>query len=126
MSHFSRIKTQMVDQEFLINALKDMGYQPEEVEKEIRSYSGRTTRVEISISLKFGTEIGFRKLDDHYEIVGDWWGALGTKQKEFTEKLLQRYAYHASRARLEAQGFSLVSEETDDTGQIRLTLRRMV
>lgn len=125
MSHFSRIKTKMVEKEYLIGALKDMGYQADEGEKAIKSYGGRTTQVEISIVLKFGTEIGFRKLDDTYEIVGDWWGALGTKQKEFTGQLLQRYAYHASRAKLEAQGFSLVSEEVDNTGQIRLTLRRM-
>ncbi len=125
MSHFSRIKTQMVEKEFLIQALKDLGYTPREDPHEIHSFGARTAQVEISITLKFGSEIGFRKLEQNYEIVGDWWGALGTKQKDFTNQLLQRYAYHASLAKLEAQGFTLVSEELEETGQIRLVLRRM-
>lgn len=125
MSHFSRIKTQMVEKEFLIAALKDMGYPVRDETHEIHSFGGRSAQVDLSISLKFGAQIGFRQTAEHYEIIGDWWGALGTKQKEFTDHLMQRYAYHASRAKLEEQGFTLISEEVENTGQIRLVLRRM-
>ncbi len=38
---------------------------------------------------------------------------------------MQRYAYHASRAKLEQQGFNMVEEKVEDTGQIRIVLRRM-
>jgi hypothetical protein len=37
---------------------------------------------------------------------------------------MQRYAYHVTLAKLESQGFTLVSEETGDRDQIRLVLRR--
>ena len=126
MSHFSRIKTQMVEKEFLLAALKDLGYTVRDESHEIHSFGARTAQVDLSVSLKLGTEIGFRKTAEQYEIIGDWWGAVGTRQKDFTDRLLQRYAYHASRAKLEAQGFTLVSEEVAQTGQIRLVLRRMV
>ena len=125
MSHLSRLKTQMVNKGFLIAALKDLGYSPRDEPHDIRSFSGQTVQVELSVSLKFGTEIGFRKNEGRYEFVGDWWGALGTNQKEFSGRLMQRYAYHASLARLEEQGFTLVSEENKETGQIHLVLRRM-
>jgi hypothetical protein len=41
------------------------------------------------------------------------------------EQLLQRYAYHVAKAKLQDQGFALVSEKQETTGQIRLVLRRM-
>ena len=37
----------------------------------------------------------------------------------------QRYAYHATRAKLEAQGFDLVEETQEEGGRIHLRLRRM-
>jgi hypothetical protein len=39
---------------------------------------------------------------------------------------MQRYAYHAARAKLEDQGFALVREEVQQGERIHLVLRRMV
>ena len=125
MSHFSRVNTQMVNKPYLIEALQDLGYAPRDEPHELRSFGGQVVQVELSVSLKLGAEIGFRKQGETYEIVGDWWGAVGMKEKDFTNQVLQRYAYHASLAKLEEQGFALVSEENQATGQIHLVLRRM-
>ena len=72
-----------------------------------------------------GCDIGFRKVGTAYEIVADWWGIRDTNQERFLHQVLQRYAYHAARATLAAQGFALVSEEVQEGERLHLVLRRM-
>ena len=116
MSHISRIKTQMVEKEYLLTALKDAGYRYEE---------GKNL-VDIKVHTKFfSSAIVFRKSGQAYECVADWMGVRGIKQQEFIQQITQRYAYHAARAKLEAQGFALVSEEVQEGNRIHLRLRRM-
>jgi hypothetical protein len=114
----------MVEKEFLIQALKDLGYAYEEGDLEIKGTGGRKAQVAIKINLRLSLDIGFQKNGDAYEIVADWYGVRGLKKKEFAEKVAQRYAYAATRAKLEEQGFSLVSEEVGEKGKIHLVLRR--
>jgi hypothetical protein len=122
MSHFSRIKTRMVERQHLLAALRDLGYTPEEGDVRVRGFFGQRAHAEIKVPTK-SQDIGFRHTAQGYEIVADW-GLGGVKQKDFVQQLQQRYAYHAARAKLEEQGFSLVSEEQEG-GRIRLVLRRM-
>jgi Protein of unknown function (DUF1257) len=124
MSHFSRVKTRMVERPHLLAALRDLGHTPEEGDVKARGFGFDKARVEIKVPTKSGYDIGFRRTEQGYEVVADWWGVRGVQQKDFLQKLQQRYAYHAARARLEEQGFSLVSEEQEG-GRIRLVLRRM-
>src|SRR5262249_29060563 len=84
------------------------------------------TRVEIKVPTRqAGYDIGFRRTEAGYEVVADWYGIRGIEQKDFVRRLQQRYAYHAARARLEEQGFSLVSEESQADGRVHLVLRRL-
>jgi hypothetical protein len=127
MSHFTRIKTQMVEQEYLKQALKDLGYTYQEGDVKIRGFGGKRTQVQIKVPTKNrGYDIGFRKVGEVYEVVADWWGIRGIKQKLFIQQVSQRYAYHAARTKLEEQGFALVSEKVQDGNRIHLVLRRMV
>lgn len=125
MSHFSRIKTQMVDPKFIFMALKDLGFRYEEGQQEVRGFGGQKSQVDIRVSLPLSYDVGLRKSGSGYEIVADWFGVRGINQQDFTQKLNQRYAYHATRAKLEEQGFQMVEEKQEETGQIRLVLRRM-
>ena len=126
MSHFTRIRTQMVEKKYLTQALKDLGYTYEEGDVQIRGFAHGQTTAEIKVPTESrGYDIGFRKAGDAYEIVADWWGVKGINQQQFQQQLTQRYAYHAARAKLEAQGFNLITEEVEQDGQIRLVLRRM-
>jgi len=126
MSHFSRIKTRIVEKEHLLAALRDLNYAPQEGEVSVRGWGGQTTPAEIKVATKNkGYDIGFRKKDGCYEIVADWFGVKGVSQKAFVQQVNQRYAYHVARAKLEAQGFSVAGEEVDDKGRIRLVLRRL-
>ena len=49
MSHFTRLQTQMVEKEFLLQALKDLGCQPQVGNVDIRGFGGKRTPVEIKI-----------------------------------------------------------------------------
>ncbi len=124
MSHFSRLKTQILEKDFLLQALQDLGYTVEEGPLEVQGFGGKVTPVEVRASKQHSYDIGFRKKGDHYEIVADWWGVTGTNQKDFRNQLMQRYAYRVTLAKLEAQGFTLVNEEAGEKGQVRLVLRR--
>jgi Protein of unknown function (DUF1257) len=126
MSHFTRIQTQMVEPQYITRALSDMGYAHMEGITQIRGYGGQITSVDIKVPTRsHDYDIGLRKSGGFYEIVADWWGIREIEQKDFTAKLSQGYAYHAAKAKLEAQGFALVTEETKQNGQIHLVLRRM-
>jgi Protein of unknown function (DUF1257) len=127
MSHFTRMKTQIVEKEYLLQALADLDYACEEGQVDIRGYGGNRMRVDIKIATaSHGYDIGFRKTGNAYEIVADWWGIRGINQAQFLQKVMQRYAYHADRAKLEEQGFALVSEEVQQGERLHLILRRMV
>jgi hypothetical protein len=93
----------------------------------IRGYQGIQTPVAIKISTNnSGYDIGFRQSNDAYEIVADWWGIKDIKQDQFLQQVSQRYAYHAAKAKLEEQGFALISEEAQESDRIHLVLRRTV
>jgi hypothetical protein len=124
MSHISRIKTKLFVKEFLLKAIEDLGYTYEEGDLMLNGLGGNHVQIQIKIPLRLSYDIGFRHTPQGYEIVADWWGVRGVKQPDFISRLSQRYAYHATRASLEAKGFALV-EETNQEGAIHLTLRRM-
>lgn len=124
MSHFTRIKTKMVEKEYLTRALEDLGYKWEAGDLKIGGFLGERARAELKIKVK-GRDVGFRKAGDAYEMVADWWG-MGAARDQFLQELTRRYAYQAARGQLEAQGFNLVSEEQEKDGRVHLVLRRMV
>jgi hypothetical protein len=125
MSHFSRIKTKFTEKKYLEMAIKDLGFAYEEGEQEVKAFGGQKAPVDIRIKLPLSYDIGLHKQGETYSIVADWFGVRGINQKDFTDKLTQRYAYHAARAKLEEQGFNMVEEKVEETGQIRIVLRRM-
>jgi hypothetical protein len=136
MSHFTRVRTQMVDAEFLKAALRDLGYEPREATEgneraaSVRGFGGSREQADIKVATRNkGFDIGFKKSQEpggRYELVADWWGIHDVKQDELVAQLTQRYAYHAAKAKLAEQGFSLVQEEQQVGGRIHLVLRRMV
>jgi len=129
MSHITKIRTQMVEKEYLLKAIQDLGYTYEEDKASIQGVYNQKAAVDIKIPLRLSADIGFKKIDDHYEIIADWYFVNSVDRNKFVPQLLQRYAYHATKAKLEEQGFTLVSEEVENKGkqkgQIRLVLRRM-
>ncbi|MBE9202490.1 DUF1257 domain-containing protein [Synechocystis salina LEGE 06099] len=127
MSHFTTLKTQIVDKTYLKQALDDLGHSYQEGNLQINGYQGNKTTAEIKVLTQNPQyDIGFRKNGEAYEVVADWWGVKCINQNTFMEKVNQRYAYHAATGKLAEQGFALVSEEVEDTGRIHLVLRRAI
>jgi len=125
MSHFSRIKTRIIEKKYLTQALKDLGFHYTEGQLQVGGFLGQKMPADIVIHLPLSNDIGLRLLQGCYEVVADWAGVSGLDQKDFIERLTQRYAYHATKGQLEEQGFTLVEETVQNTGQIRLVLRRL-
>ena len=126
MSHFTSVKTQFVDINFIIKALQDLDLKFEVGQFKIRGFGGKQTEVDIKIKpAGLSYDVGLRKKGDTYEVVADWMGVHGLDQRKFIQSLNQRYAYHATCAKLEEQGFTLATETKEKDGNIHLILRRI-
>ena len=127
MSHFTRMKTKLVEKRHLINALKKLGYKPEEGRVEIRGYGGQKTEVEIKISTKNeGYDMGFRKNGGVYELIADWHGIRDIVPDNFVNQVQQQYAVSAVTERMKEQGFDIVTQENLPDKSIHLTVRRNI
>jgi hypothetical protein len=104
----------MVQKAYLTQALDDLGY--EWAEDERLSFFG--PKVEVKVSRK----AGFRRVGSAYAMVTR--GMNSQEERDLLQSVTQRYVYHAAREKLEAQGFTLASEEEQE-GRIHLVLRRM-
>ena len=134
MSHFTRIKTRITDKAALVKALADVGYKLVEIHdtpQHLYGYGGdrRAQTAEVIVRRKYvgkaSNDIGFRRTDDgSFEAIISAYDRRKHSQA-WLDRLTQRYAYHVARAKLQEQGFDLVSEETARDGRIRLVLRRM-
>ena len=126
MSHFTRMKTKLAKKDYIVQALRDLGYEPREGKVRIRGYGGQETEVDVMIPTgNPGYDLGFRKEGNTYEMVADWYGIHNIDQDAFLNKVQQRYAYQAVMERMKEQGFEVV-EEQDEDNTIHLTVRRVV
>ncbi len=127
MSHFTTLKTRIVSLEHLKAALTDLGMTFVEGPVSIRGYGGRTTPVELKVPTgNPGYDLGFRKQQDTYDLVADWWGIKDIRQEEFLRRLQQRYACSVAKEQLQAQGFAIVEETVQPDQTIHIAVRRMV
>lgn len=117
MSHFSTIKTQLVSQEHLIQALHDMGVQNLKVDKKetIRFRGHGLLNTEIRFSRNAQGRFEVRISDEQHRTFDTLW----------FQNLMQRYAYHVAIDMIRQQDFELVNESTSEDNTIHLTLRRM-
>jgi hypothetical protein len=135
MSHYTRLKTRITDPAALQQALADLGFPEVEVHATAQPLVGfegsqRAQKAEVIIRRKhvgwLSNDIGFqRSADGTFEAVISEYDRNWYSQA-WLNRLLHRYAYHATRARLKEQGFDLIQEEQAPDGRIHLRLRRMV
>jgi hypothetical protein len=134
MSHFTVLRTQITDTDALVKALADLGFTQVEIHQtaqHLHGYQGdvRPQTAEIIIRRRYigpaSNDIGFKRQENGTfdAIISDY--DRGTYSQQWLNHLAQRYAYHMARAKLEEQGFALVSEEVQQGERIHLVLRRM-
>lgn len=126
MSHFTQVATKITDKEMLIACLKELGYQVEE-KTSITGYRGQQTPVDIAVRRQQGYDIGFvLGADGTYSFVADWFGVQGTNEQQFTSQVQQQYALTTVMDKISRQGFSMVEQQREANGEIRLVVRRWV
>jgi hypothetical protein len=134
VSHFTRLKTRLTDQPALVRALADVGYklvETHDTPQTLYGYRGdkRAEQAEVIVRRKYvgqaSNDIGFRRTaDGSFEAIISAFDRR-KHSRAWLDRLTQRYAYHVARAKLQEQGFDLVSEETAKDGRIHLVLRRL-
>ena len=124
MSHFTKVKTKIVEMLYLKRALDDMNLEYQEGKVKIRGYLGRKMAVDLRIRTPEGYDIGFVKNGDTYEVVADWDMVKTFSQETFVGDVTRRYAYHVVKDQLGAQDYKIVQENRQGEA-VSLTLRRM-
>lgn len=127
MSHFSTLKTELRDRQALIEALQDLGHQPESGERPIRGYRGQTELAELAVVPSEGGDIGFRwdPSSGQYELVTDldlWRQPVPVER--FLAQLTQRYALRTILAASAAEGFQVQEQTQALDGSIELVVTR--
>lgn len=127
MSHFTKIKTRLVEPKYIVQALTDLGFQVRQGRVKIRGYNGQQTEVDIMAPTRNpGYDIGFAKAGEVFDLVADWFGIKDIQPQALLNQVQQRYAYHAVTERMAAQGFEIAQEQVEADRTIHLTVRRAV
>lgn len=110
MSHMTVVVTQLIEPRFIEMAASDM-----------------QAKVQIMAQHQpFSVDgVHFKWNGKSYTASGDTDYVAADKVRSIASKLGQRYAYHSTCQTLAEKGFTLASEEVEQTGAIRLTLRRI-
>lgn len=134
MSHFTVVQTQLVDQDALVTALADLGFsrvERHETPQALFGYEGdrRAESAEVIIRREHvgpsSNDIGFKRLaSGHYQAIISEYDRAESYGQDWLDQLTQRYAYHVVVDRMKAQGFKLVTQESRQDGQLKLTLQR--
>ena len=133
MSHFTSIKTQIKQVESLVEALADLGFKVVEVHETAQHLFGfrgdvRSQTAEVIIRRQqvgaASNDIGFkRQPDGTFEaIISDYDRQVYSQQ--WLNHLTQRYGYHALKATVPQQGFTVEEEEVLADGTIRVVVGR--
>lgn len=129
MPYLTYIKTTMTEKDYLLQAIRDLGYSYAHPRYGqvlvVRGTGGRRTRIEFKVKTKkYECDIGFRKSGGTYYIIADWLGIHTTTRNEFVRRLTQRYAYFEILARVQEQGFVVAQEDRYKQGVIHLVLEK--
>ena len=126
MSHFTRMKTKLVDGDLLAAALEELDWPYERGAVNVRGWLGQKQQAEFRIPSKAsGYDVGFVRSGDSYDLVADWWGVRGIEQNAFLGDVSRAYAIVATHESFKAQGFVVAEEHAEKDGAVRIVLRRM-
>ncbi len=131
MSHFTKVETQINDLVALKKALDQLGWKYRVAEQgqkvTVRGYRGQTTEAELCIDMgKY--DIGVVQNEDGtYGLVSDWWGVETTKgltEQEIVKEVNSKYAYQRVLAAVEAEGYSIDTNNVAADATVKLTVSK--
>jgi hypothetical protein len=132
MSHFTRMRTTLRDPDLLAAALNEAGYPDVEVHdhaQKMRGWAGQTRRAEVIVRrehLPRGglADLGFaRGPDGSFEAIIDSTDGRGLGP-QWLPRLTQAYGHAAALRYAHDHGYEVLTDEAEQDGTRRLTLRR--
>jgi hypothetical protein len=125
MSHLTTIKTELRDQNILLETFEKLNITYTEGGY-VRAM-GSLKPVDFGIIGKGGLLLGFRKntSSGSYEISGMWESLEKKEIKNLIDKIYQEYALRKVIKETQKNGFSLIFQQRTETGNIRLILRKL-
>ena len=132
MSHFTKVKTKINNLNLLKQVLEDINIQFIEstAEQQISINCFNNEKIDVQMELKTGGKysVGVVEAEDGtYEFVADWWGVemyTELNEQQYTNKIIQKYAYNSVMDKVRAKGYDFVQEEVDDKNNIHVVLRK--
>jgi Protein of unknown function (DUF1257) len=133
MSHYTRVRTTLQDQRMLVRALNKLGFAHVESHDEpmaLYGYEGdrRSQTAEVIIRRvhvgEVSNDIGFVRAHDgtFHAVISDY--DRTRFDAAWLRRLTQTYGHETARSFAEERGYDILAEESDEAGNIRLTLRR--
>ena len=94
MSHFTRVRTRLVDEPTLREALARMGYEVLPPGSGVHGWQGNKAKAAFKVRpAKTAYEIGFVPEPGHgFTVIADWWGVRVVRQDAFVRQLTREYA----------------------------------
>ena len=127
MSHFSRVRTKLVNLDTLRNALDELGYKVLANRQKVRGWSSSTTDADLVVeSGRDNYDIGaVRNNEGTLDLVADW-SMLHIKQEDFVGQVSQRYSWIALKENARRKGYTVAREQVREDGVVHLVLRKFV
>lgn len=133
MSHFTRVRTSLRDAEVLAAALRRMGFAQVEAHEQPQTLYGyrgdpRPERAEVIVRRQYigqaSNDIGFaRQPDGTLEAIISAYDRSRYNAK-WLAKLTQEYGHAAALGYAETHGYEIATDQVEQDGTRRLTLRR--
>jgi hypothetical protein len=126
MSHFTTIKTEILDLEVLKQTLSDLRIGYEEKGK-IQGFEGQREVVDIVVKLDGRFTMGFKhnRRKGCYELRGLKEFLHLADSRQIIDRIRQEYAYRKVLVETRKRGFSLIQEERVKPGVITLVLKKV-
>jgi hypothetical protein len=126
MSCFTRISTQITDEETLRQAVPEIGYSVRKRATSVRGWSDHTTQADLVIATDTEYDIGgIKTKDGTFDFVADWEMSRIDKKK-FVGELTQAYSCVRVTQAAKKSGFVVVKQKADEKGSLHLVLRKFV
>ncbi len=131
MSHFTSVKTKIMDLECLELALGELDYRVIH-EAKIRGWQAQQRPAKVVASfpnLLCEYDIGFieNTQTQTFDMVADWWAIrekIGHDQDQISQQIMQRYAYHKVVKEVKERGFVIAEQKQDADQSLRLVVRK--
>ena len=127
MSHFSRIKTSILEIDLLKKSLTNLNLVWEEKEQLIKGYKNVNFKVNLVIKQNNNIDIGFEKTkDNNYQLIADlrFWDQ-STPVDAFLDSLHKEYAITTVLEETKKQGFETISQiKNQQNGEVVISVEK--